>query len=222
MFAGVLHAADGGELRFCVRTEPKNLHPLLAIDDVSDTVRYLTSGVLIRVNRATQREEPELATEWSISRDYRSISLHIRRDVRFSDGTPLVPSDVAYTFRQVLDPKLESPIADSFRLASGGPMFDIRGDIIKITFAAPIADFVSLFDQLPILSGQSKLGRRRFLDHSSSRNTNRESNCCWSAIPIIGSMMRRGVRCPISIPSGYRYNKTAKRNLPDFGGATCS
>jgi len=37
--AAMLHAAPGGELRFCVRAEPRNLHPLMAIDDVSDTVR---------------------------------------------------------------------------------------------------------------------------------------------------------------------------------------
>jgi peptide/nickel transport system substrate-binding protein len=161
--APMLLAATGGELRFCVRAEPKNLHPLTAIDDVADTVRYLTAGVLIRVNRATQQAEPELATSWSVSRDYRSISFHIRQGVKFSDGTPFVPSDVEYTFRQLLDPKLQAPLADSFKTAPGNPTFEIKADVVKITFPAPIPDFLSLFDQLPILSGQSKLGTKAVL-----------------------------------------------------------
>lgn len=164
--AMTLHA-QGGELRFCVRAEPRNLHPLMAEDDISDTVRYLTSGVLIRVNRATQQAEPELATSWSVSRDYRSISFHVRSGIRFSDGTPFGPADVEYTFGRMLDPKLQSPLADSFRAGAGtgstAPRFEIKGDTIKITLPAPIADFVSLFDQLPILSAHSKLATKAVL-----------------------------------------------------------
>jgi peptide/nickel transport system substrate-binding protein len=150
-------------LRFCVHAEPKNLNPLTPVDDASDTVRYLTSGVLIRVNRVTQQAEPGLATEWSVSRDSRAISFHIRPGVKFSDGTPFVPADVEYTFQQLLDPKLQSPLADSFRLGSGKPLFETRGEVVKITFSAPVADFVTLFDSLPILSGQSKLGQKAVL-----------------------------------------------------------
>jgi peptide/nickel transport system substrate-binding protein len=163
----VLEGAQGGELRFCVRAEPRNLHPLMVVDDVADTVRYLTGGVLVRVNRATQQAEPELATSWSVSRDYRAISFHIRQGVKFSDGTPFGPADVEYTFRQLFDPKLEAPLADSFRTSAGAagdaPRCEIQGAVIKVTFPAPIADFVSLFDQLSILSAQSKLGTKAVL-----------------------------------------------------------
>jgi peptide/nickel transport system substrate-binding protein len=156
-------AERGGELRFCVRAEPRSLHPLQAIDDVADTVRYLTGGVLIRVNRSTQKPEPGLAVSWSLSRDYRSISFQLRQGVRFSDGTPFGPADVAYTVKQVLDPKLEAPLGDSFRTGSKDPVVEVRGNRITLTFGAPVADFVSLFDQLPILSSQSKLGEKAVL-----------------------------------------------------------
>src|ERR1044071_9364190 len=56
----------GGELRFCLHSEPRNLHPALVDDDASETVRYLTGGVLLRVNRISQRLEPELATSWKL------------------------------------------------------------------------------------------------------------------------------------------------------------
>ncbi len=58
--AAGLYAQWGGELRFCLRSEPKTFNPLMVEDEASETVRYLTDGVLIRVNRQTQELEPEL------------------------------------------------------------------------------------------------------------------------------------------------------------------
>ena len=95
-------------------------------------------------------EEPDLATSWTVSRDSRSISFQIRKGVKFSDGTPFTPRDVEYTFKQLFDPKLQAPLADDFRSGGAVPTCEIKGDVIKITFGAPMADFVSLFDQLPI------------------------------------------------------------------------
>ena len=46
-------AQGGGELRFCLRAEPKTFNPLLVEDESSEAVRYLTGGVLVRVNRLT-------------------------------------------------------------------------------------------------------------------------------------------------------------------------
>ena len=67
-------AQSGGELHFCLRSEPKTFNPLLAADDASETVRYLTGGVLVRVNRLTQDLEPGLATAWKVSDGGRTIT----------------------------------------------------------------------------------------------------------------------------------------------------
>ncbi|HKD91263.1 MAG TPA: hypothetical protein VKB56_05145, partial [Terriglobales bacterium] len=54
----LLQAQTGGELRFCLRSEPKTFNPVLVDDESSETIRYLTGGVLLRVNRLTQKPEP--------------------------------------------------------------------------------------------------------------------------------------------------------------------
>jgi ABC-type transport system substrate-binding protein len=72
-----LAQVNPGELRFCVRADPKTMDPLMVSDEVSDTVRYLTGGVLVRVNRKTQQAEPELATSWKISPDGKSITFKL-------------------------------------------------------------------------------------------------------------------------------------------------
>src|SRR5438270_10724414 len=108
-------AQSGGELRFCVRAEPKTFDPLLVDDEPSDTVRYLTAGVLVRMNRVTQQLQPQLALSWKVTENGQRITFKLRRDVYFSDGSPFSANDVAYTMRRLMDPSLHSSTADPFR-----------------------------------------------------------------------------------------------------------
>jgi len=59
-------AQGGGQLRFCLRSDPKTFDPVLVDDDASERVRYITGGFLLRVNRLTQELEPDLATSWKL------------------------------------------------------------------------------------------------------------------------------------------------------------
>jgi peptide/nickel transport system substrate-binding protein len=151
-----LLAQSGGELHFCLRSEPKTLNPLLAADDASETVRYLTGGVLVRVNRLTQELEPELATSWKVTNGGKTITLQLRDGLRFSDGTPFSADDVAYTMQQLMDPALHSPTGDAFRSSEGKVETEIlpKGRV-RITFPAPIAGLDRLFDQVAIMSAKS-------------------------------------------------------------------
>jgi peptide/nickel transport system substrate-binding protein len=149
-------ARSANQLRFCLGSEPKTLNPLLVADDASETIRYLTGGVLLRLNRQTQQMEPELATSWKASRSGTSISFTLRPNVRFSDGTPFSAEDVAYTVERLMDPALHSPTGDSFRSSEGKVITRIAGkNQIAITFPAPIVGLEKLFDQVAILSAKS-------------------------------------------------------------------
>lgn len=152
----ILLAQSGGELRFCLRSDPKTFNPLLVDDEASEVIRYLTGGVLIRVNRLTQELEPELATSWKVSRLGSAISFTLRRGVSFSDGTPFTADDVAYTVRALMDPALHSPTGDSFRSAPGDVKVTVTApDQVTIVFPAPVAGVERLFDQVAILSSRS-------------------------------------------------------------------
>src|SRR5215470_18988424 len=107
--AATARAQSGGELHFCLHNEPKTFNPILVEDDAAENVRYLTGGVLIRLNRQSQALEPALATSWEISRDRRTITFHLRKDLHFSDGTPFSAEDVAYTMKLLMDPQTHSP-----------------------------------------------------------------------------------------------------------------
>jgi len=147
---------SGGELHFCLRGEPKTFNPLLVEEDASETIRYLTGGVLIRLNRQTQALEPGLAISWKVSDDGRKISFRLRSGLHFSDGTPFTSEDVAYTIKALMDPQLHSPTGDSFRSSDGQVAIQTpSSDTIVATFPAPVAGLERLFDQVAILSAHS-------------------------------------------------------------------
>ncbi len=149
-------AQSGGELHFCLHGEPKTFNPIQVADDASEKIRYLTGGVLIRLNRQTQALEPGLATSWRVSKDGRSIIFHLRKGLRFSDGTAFTSEDVAYTMRLLMDPQLHSPTGDAFRSSQGTIGIQTpSGEIVTITFPAPVSGLERLFDQVAILSAHS-------------------------------------------------------------------
>jgi peptide/nickel transport system substrate-binding protein len=156
LFAAASLAQFGGELRFCLRADPKTFDPLLVEDDNSAAVRYLTGGVLLRVNRVTQEFTPELATSWKVDQQGRRITFQLRHDVAFSDGTPFSSADVAYTMTRLMDPKLHSATADPFRSSNDAPQIATPApDAVSITFGAPVSGLERLFDQVAILSAHS-------------------------------------------------------------------
>ena len=156
LLASAAIAQSGGELRFCLRSEPKTLNPLLMSDDSSETIRYLTGGVLLRVNRLTQEPEPELATSWKLTNAGKTITFKLRDNLRFSDGTTFSADDVAYTIQQLMDPALHSPTGDAFRSGEGKVQTQLlTKNRIAITFPAPIAGLDKLFDQVAIMSAKS-------------------------------------------------------------------
>ncbi|HET9741554.1 MAG TPA: ABC transporter substrate-binding protein [Terriglobales bacterium] len=150
--AGCAHrTTNTGELRFTIASDPKTLNPLLVEDDSSEIVRYLTGGVLIRVNRKTQENEPALATSWKVSKDGRQIDFELRPNVEFSDGTPFTADDVVATMKALMDPNLHSSTGDAFRSGNGKVSAESKGKYeVSVTFPKPVAGMERLFDQVAI------------------------------------------------------------------------
>jgi peptide/nickel transport system substrate-binding protein len=156
LLSGSAFSQNGGELRFCLRSEPKTFDPLLVDDDASLSIRYLTGGVLVRVNRHTQELEPELAESWKVSNDGKIITFKLRHGISFSDGGSFSSEDVAFTMKRLMDPALHSSTGDAFRSGSGAVSTKIIApDQIAIIFPAPIAGLDRLFDQVAIMSAHS-------------------------------------------------------------------
>jgi len=141
---------SGGELDLTIKSDPKTLNPLMAEDDPSDIVRYLTGGVLIRVNRKTQVNDAELASSWTIDEDGRRITFNLRPGVKFSDGSDFNADDVVATMNTALDPKLNSPKGDPLRAGGKTSVQALDKGKVSIEFERPIAGVERLFDEIAI------------------------------------------------------------------------
>ncbi len=155
-FLLVAASAFGAELRLTLHDEPKTLDPWLAADESAEALQYLTEGVLIRVNRLTQRPEPELAVAWNVSKDATRITFQLREGIRFPDGSPFTSEDVVRSFERLLDPALHSPVADTFKTDKGEVKVRAGGPLTVIAeFPAPTASIERLFDQVAIVSAKA-------------------------------------------------------------------
>ena len=145
------------ELHFALHSEPKTLDPWVVADDSAEAIRYLTEGVLIRINRLTQQPEPELAASWKIANGGRRVIFSLRQGVKFPDNSAFTSQDVVETFHKLLDPSLHSPVADTFKTEKGVVQITAKDDYTVVAdFPAPTAAFERLFDQVAIVSHLAK------------------------------------------------------------------
>jgi len=98
--------------------DPRSLDPALSTDvPTGRAVGYLFDGL----TRFTPdgRVIPALATSWETSPDGLTYTFHLRRGVKFTDGTPFVARQVLSSWQRVLDPKV--------RGGRGWPLYPILG-----------------------------------------------------------------------------------------------
>lgn len=141
----------GGELIVSVRTEPRSFNRHAARDTVTNLVSNLTHAKLVRINQATQVLEPWLAEGWTTSDEGRRFTVTLKRDVVFSDGHPFTADDVVFSCQAAYDETNDSILADAIK-AGGRKLQVVATDphTVVITFPAPFAPGLRIFDTLPI------------------------------------------------------------------------
>jgi peptide/nickel transport system substrate-binding protein len=142
----------GGRAVLSLRSEPKTLNPLTAVDAPSREVIGTMQADLIHINRATQTTEAALAKSWKVSADGLQYTVVLRKGLRFSDGQPLDADDVIFTMRVYLDESVHATQRDL--LIVGGKPISVRkldGGTIVFQLAKPYGAGERLFDGLDIL-----------------------------------------------------------------------
>lgn len=146
------HAA-GNEIAWSLKYDPKTLDPAKVDDQASETVRFLTGGVLLRVNRKTQQIDPSLAAGWSVSADGKVVNFQLRPNLRFSDGSPLTSADVVATLKRVLNPGTAAPVAEEF-IDANGVLVDALDPLhVRVRLPKRVVAIGKAFDQIAIEPG---------------------------------------------------------------------
>ena len=141
---------SGGEIAWSIGYDPKTLDPAKADDQASETVRYLTGGVLLRLNRSTLGLEPALADRWEVSPDGRTVTFHLRSGLRFSDGSPLTSADVAATLHRVLASGTAAPVADEFLAPARVTVETADPQTVRVHLPQRLVSIGDIFDEIAI------------------------------------------------------------------------
>ena len=160
--------ARGGQLVASLRSEPSVYNRYVDTRAAAETFSLLTQARLLRVNRVTDVLEPFLAESWASDPDQLTHTIALRRDVRFSDGTPFTSADVLFSFRAAYDTNVNSPLA--IALSPGGKPLAVSAPdpaTVVVRFPVRFAPGLRLLDQLPILPRhklETALNEGRFAD----------------------------------------------------------
>jgi peptide/nickel transport system substrate-binding protein len=139
-----------GELAWAIRYDPKTFDPAKVDEQASELVRYLTGGVLLRLNRLTQEPEPQLAERFTVSADGKTIAFKLRDGMRFSDGSALTSADVAWSLRRVLAAGTQSVVGDEF-LVPGEVVVETPDKLtVRMRLPKPVVGVGKIFDEIAI------------------------------------------------------------------------
>ena len=165
---------------------------LVAVEDEPDTVDFQCTTIYYTIatnvfDRLVEMEMdkddnmkiiPSLAESWSVSDDGISYTFRLRKNVTFSNGSPLTASDVLYSFKRLLtypescNQDIAKVIAGADKLESGATDqlegFRVLSDLeFEIILAQPFEAFLaslsmpgaSILDEETTVSAGSMFGR---------------------------------------------------------------
>ncbi len=143
-------ATPRNELALALHYDPKTLDPAKVDDQASELVRYLTGGFLLRLNRSTLSIEPMLADRYTVSADGKQITLHLRDNLHFSDGSPLTSADVVSTLRRVLAPATAAPVAEEFVAPTRVTVAAPDPHTVEMHLPVRLVSIGAIFDEIAI------------------------------------------------------------------------
>ena len=176
--AGAAAAKPGGVLRIATTT-PGSVDPGNAYEPVSELVVSTMCAPLLATDPETSELLPSVVESYLVTDGGTSISLRLRDDVRFSDGTELTSEDVAFTLSRIASADFASTAAE--RLAPIDGYAEVHGDeptdddverrrlrgvavrdkgSVQIQLAEPLSDFVRVLSS-PLLSPVSRRAAER-------------------------------------------------------------
>src|SRR5215471_17836091 len=86
--------------------------------------------------------QPWLAESWTSSKDGRSVTFKLRRDVKFHDGTPFNADAVKFNFDRIVDPKFKAGGARAALAGYAGSKV-LDEFTVQVTFETPYSPFLN-------------------------------------------------------------------------------
>jgi len=170
-------AEPGGVLRVAITT-PGTVDPGNVYEPAGDLVVRTLCAPLLATDPETSQVVPSIVSSYLVSDGGASLTLRLRDDVVFSDGTPLTAEDVAFSLSRIASAEFASTSAELLTPIDG--YGEVHGDIptdadldrrrlrgvrvgdksLQISLVQPLSDFVRLLTS-PLLAPVSEQAAER-------------------------------------------------------------
>ncbi|NIP29334.1 MAG: peptide-binding protein [Candidatus Dadabacteria bacterium] len=106
---------SGDWLIYHLGSEPATLNPITA----TDVYESLINGgkvyeTLTKRDNSSLEIIPLLAESWEISEDKLSFIFQLKKNIKWHDGTPFTSKDVVFSYKSIMDPKVDAPHLKSY------------------------------------------------------------------------------------------------------------
>lgn len=128
----------GGTYTEGILKEPRAINPILAVSDADrDLSRLIFSGLL--AYDGTGIIKPDLAESYEISRDTKSYTVMLKKNIVWHDGQPLDADDVVFTIQTIQNPAFKSPLRPNWQ---GVQVEKLDRFTLRFTLHTPYAAFI--------------------------------------------------------------------------------
>lgn len=137
----------GGKFIICELREPKTFNFLISDELSSRYIGRLMFWPLLNFDAPTQTVKPGMAYFWTNSPDGKTWTFKLRKNLFWSDGTPLTADDVVFTWNDIIyNPAIPNPVRDEF-IIEGKKFTVTKVDDLTIQVTTPevYAPFLQAF-----------------------------------------------------------------------------
>lgn len=141
-------ASNGGTLIDAMTGEPSGLIAMIAGESAASAIAGNIFNSLLKYDKNLELTG-ELVESWDISNDQKTITFHLKPNLRWADSQPLTSDDVLFTWQKVTDDKTRTPYGSDYKLVIKAETPDV--DTFRVTYAAPYAPALETWASLHIL-----------------------------------------------------------------------
>ena len=190
---GQLAPSEEQVLRLRISGEPKSIDPHQANFTPEISIAKQLFSALFRYDENLQ-VVPDMALELpttengGISRDGRTYTIKLRKDLKWSDGQALTAADIEYSFKRMLDPKLAAPYSGNFAAITGARDYSTALGTKAAPKSPTDADLAALRDAVGVVAKDERTVVFT-LNSPSASFLNQLS--LWAAAPVRTDIVER-------------------------------
>ncbi len=138
----------GGTLVDAMSGEPSGLIAMIAGESSASTIASNIFNSLLKYDKNLELTG-ELAQSWDVSADQKTITFHLKPNLKWADGKSLTSDDILFTWQLVTDDKTRTPYGADYKLVKKAEAPD--PETFKVTYAQPYAPALDSWSGLHIL-----------------------------------------------------------------------